>query len=110
MMAETVFPEIERSVSGAMLIAQEPLKLALRLLDERDFSVQAHRVYFESMRALDAAGQVVDIVTLNEFLRKMKRLHLVGGPGGLNEIINHAQANAPIEYFVRRMKGGSGHR
>lgn len=80
----------ERAVLGAMLVSPRALAKGIRSRKEEQFVVSAHRVIFHAIRALCAAGQVVDGVTVVEFLRKMGQLQSVGGGNTISILINHA--------------------
>lgn len=95
----------ERAVLGAMLISPGNVESASGLLNEREFQVIAHQKIFHSMLALRASGQVVDIVTVIEFLRKLRQLKEVGGPGVIAGLICCANENSPIKYYAQVIKG-----
>lgn len=95
----------ERAILGAMMLGDETTDSALKVLGEADFRQESHRIVFHSIRALRAAGQVIDIVTVCDFLRKEKALKSVGGAPGLNELFAYGHSSVPIEYFARAMKG-----
>lgn len=80
----------ERAVLGTMLVSPKALAKGIRSRKEEQFVVGAHRVIFHAIRALCAAGQVVDGVTVVEFLRKMGQLQSVGGGNAISILINHA--------------------
>lgn len=80
----------ERALLGAMLVSPKALARGIRSKKEEQFKVSAHRVIFHAMRALCAAGQVVDAVTVVEFLRKRGQLQSVGGGNAISILIDHA--------------------
>lgn len=98
---------VEKAVLGAMLVSPDAFRAAIRSLEERDFQVYGHRTIFQSMRALYASRQVVDIVTVTDSLRGMRQLRLVGGPGAISRLLDYASFVAPIDYYARVLKGAS---
>jgi hypothetical protein len=95
----------EKIVLGCALIEPTVLETAVSLLEEHHFSVPAHRAIFHAMRALRAAGRPIDIIVVAEFLRKMKQLSIAGGSAAVANLIDVAVEHAPIEYYVKIIKG-----
>ncbi len=63
-------PEAEKSVIGSMLMSRDAVIAACEILSKDDFYEQQYGVLFEAMRELNEAGKPVDVVTLQDRLRK----------------------------------------
>ena len=96
-----------RAVLGAMLVDPEAAATAIRILKDEDFQVIQHRTIFHAIRALRAAAQVINVVTVCEFLRKMGELKIVGGPNSVSDLIGYASDHSPIEYYAKTIRDES---
>lgn len=76
---------LEASVLGGILLRNEVL-LELERLEVDDFYDRRHRVVFQAMRALEARGVVIDIVTLENEIERAGFLEAIGGVGLLGEL------------------------
>lgn len=93
--------EAERSVLGSMLIQKEALARGLELLHNDDFYWESHRAIFSAMQDLFEDGQVVDLVTLTEQLRLLKKLEAVGGASYLAELTSTVPTASHLEHYAR---------
>ena len=55
--------EAEQSVLGSMMLSSEAIADVVEVLHPEDFYRSAHRTLFETMRAIYARGDPVDIIT-----------------------------------------------
>lgn len=92
--------EAERYVLSCLLI--NPLKIAeaSELVPESFFEVR-HKEIFRIIRELLDKGDVVDIVTVSEKLRKENLLDKVGGRVYINDLALEAISTANIDYYVK---------
>jgi replicative DNA helicase len=76
--------DAERAVLGAVLLeGRETLPRVIEVLRASDFYTEAHRSIYNAMLRLFERGAPVDILTLQEDLRRADQLELVGGPAAL---------------------------
>jgi len=61
--------EAEQSVLGAVLLDNEALSIARRIIGARDFYREQHRTLFQAMCELADQGQPIDALTLRNYLR-----------------------------------------
>jgi replicative DNA helicase len=76
--------DAERAVLGAVLLeGRETLPRVIEVLRPSDFYTEAHRSIYNAMLHLFDRGEPVDILTLQEELRRTDQLEPVGGPAAL---------------------------
>lgn len=93
--------EAEMAVLGAMMLDKNAANEATRILSPDSFYREAHRVLFQAMLALADRNQPIDIITINEELRKNERLQDVGGSHYLAELNRRTPTSANIEHHAR---------
>src|SRR5690606_28097086 len=72
--------ELEEAVLGAILLEKDKLSDVLEILPKSEcFYVDAHQKIYTAIQRLSARGQVVDLLTVTEELRKADELEIVGG-------------------------------
>ena len=92
----------EKSLLGAMMIADSVLPDVLTMLRPTDFYDERHQVIFAAMADLYDRHKPVDLLTLTSELKSTKHLKDVGGAPYLTELSNfvpaasHAKAYAEI--------------
>jgi len=93
--------EAEISVLGGMLIDNDAVARAIEVVDDSMFYREANRRLFRSMARLFERGGVVDVITLNEELKKTNELESAGGAEYLAELLDAVPTAANIEYHAR---------
>ena len=93
--------DAEVSVLGASLISRSAASDVVEALKPDDFYRNAHRVVFESVTELTAAGEAVDTVTVTEWLARRDRLDEVGGPAALHDLTVAVPTAANASYYAR---------
>ncbi|MGB9883424.1 MAG: replicative DNA helicase, partial [Microgenomates group bacterium] len=102
--------EAERSVLGAILIDSAAINLVAEFLKPEYFYTPEHQEIFKAMLSLFEKQQPVDVVTLQDELKKNNSLKKIGGKTYLADLINTVPTSANIEnyamivrnHFVRR--------
>jgi replicative DNA helicase len=93
--------DAERAVLGAVLLeGRETLPRVIEILRSQDFYTDAHRIVFEAMLRLFDRGQPVDLITLNEELRRSETLQAVGGPAALAQLAEEASIAAHLNSYA----------
>ena len=92
--------EAEQAVLGAMLIDRNAVIQALDKLNPEDFYRDVHRIIFEAMEKLHRDNAEIDVITLQEELRRMKKLEDVGGIEYILSLPNVVATAANIEYHA----------
>jgi len=93
--------EAEVSVLGGMLIDPQAVVRVIEIIDSTMFYREANRRLFESMVRLFQTGQVIDVITLTEDLKRTEQLDRAGGVTYLSELLDAVPTAANIEYHAR---------
>lgn len=96
--------DAERSVLGAILLDNHALNAAIELLKPEDFFLPQHRCIFEHTVSMAAAGQPIDLVTLNDELDKHNQLKAGGGAAYLAQLVDGVPRVAHVEHYARIVK------
>ena len=94
-------PDAEKSVLGAMLLEAGALEEMLEQLRPEDFYSPAHRRIFEGMRRVRMSGNAVDLVTLNDDLKRRGTLEAAGGTLYLTELMEAVPTAANVSHYAR---------
>jgi replicative DNA helicase len=83
--------DAERAVLGAILLeGRETLPRVIEVLRTSDFYTEAHRAIYAAMLRLFDRSEPVDLITLNEELRRSDQLAIVGGPAVMAQLTEEA--------------------
>lgn len=93
--------DAEMAVLGAMMLDKDAANEAIRLLNPDAFYRESHRIIYQAMLALSERNQPIDIITLNEELRRLEKLSDVGGSHYLAELNRRTPTTANIEHHAR---------
>jgi replicative DNA helicase len=93
--------DAERAVLGGILLDNVALSTAEDITAAGDFYHPAHGLIFESIQALSARHEPVDVVTLSAELRSRERLNTIGGVQYLGELTDTIPTIAHIETHAR---------
>jgi len=93
--------DAERAVLGAILLeGREALPRVVETLRDSDFYTEAHRAIYRSMLTLFDHGEPVDLLTLQEDLRRTDQLSLVGGPATLALLVETGSVAAYLNSYT----------
>jgi len=93
--------DAERAVLGAILLeGREALPRVVEALKESNFYTEAHRAIYRSMLTLFDHGEPVDLLTLQEDLRRTDQLSLVGGPAALALLVETGSVAAYLNSYT----------
>ncbi|MCS7190993.1 MAG: AAA family ATPase, partial [Fimbriimonadales bacterium] len=93
--------EAEMSVLGSMMLDRDALERVAELLQVEDFYHPAHRTICEVIYSLYERNIAVDLLTVQEELRRRGQLEEVGGLPALVNIIESVPTAANAEYYAR---------
>ncbi|MFK7847818.1 MAG: replicative DNA helicase [Rhodothermales bacterium] len=93
--------EVEQSVLGAMLIEKTAIPKAIEILAPDAFYQTKHEIIYSSILSLFERGNPVDLITLNEELKRRGTLEEIGGAYYLTELTSRVDTAANIEYHAR---------
>ncbi|NNF26737.1 MAG: replicative DNA helicase, partial [Gemmatimonadetes bacterium] len=93
--------EAEVSVLGGMLIDADAVARAVEFVDDSMFFREGHRRLFRAMSRMFERGQVLDVITVSEELKRAGELDDVGGLEYLASLLDAVPTAANIEYHAR---------
>ena len=93
--------EAETAVLGGMLIDREAVTRAMEHLDDSMFYREANRRLYRSMVRLFERGDVIDVITVSEELKKTAELDAAGGFDYLANLVDAVPTAANLEYHAR---------
>src|SRR5437870_2105195 len=94
--------DAERAVLGAVLLeGRETLPRVIEVLRPSDFYTEAHRSMYDVMLRLFDRGEPVDVLTLQEELRRRDQLEFVGGPAALALLVEQASISAHLHSYAQ---------
>ena len=99
--------EMEQSVLGAILQNNEAIVRLADTLQEGDFYHDAHRLLFRAMLDLFQDNIPIDVLSVNEWLKKKDRLDDIGGPAYLAELVELVPTAAHVDYHARVVRDKS---
>lgn len=92
--------EAEQSVLGAMLIDRDAVVSVTNLLIPEDFYADKHQHLYESIYAIFGRGEPVDLITVQDELRKRGQLDDVGGLTYLTTLVNLVPSTANVQQYA----------
>ena len=93
--------EMEQSILGAILQNNDAIVRLADTLQEEDFYHEAHRWLYRAMLDLFQENVPIDVLTVNEWLKKKNRLDAIGGPAYLAELVGSVPTAAHVDYHAR---------
>lgn len=106
--AQTVFDrtppfsmEAETAVLGGMLIDRDAVTRAMEFLNDSMFYREANRRLYRAMVRLFERGEVLDVVTVSEELKKAQELDSAGGFDYLAALVDAVPTAANLEYHAK---------
>ena len=88
--------EAEQATLGSMLMEAGAVSRAMSIVEEEDFYREAHRQIFSAIRAVDEAGDPVDVVTVGAELRRREQISAVGGGEYITRLIGEVPTTAHV--------------
>ncbi|PIY71152.1 replicative DNA helicase [Candidatus Roizmanbacteria bacterium CG_4_10_14_0_8_um_filter_35_28] len=96
--------EAERSVLGAILIDSGSINLVVEFLKANHFYAPEHQLIYFAMLTLFEKQQPIDVVTLQDELKRQDALKKIGGKSYLSDLINTVPTSAYIEHYGQIVK------
>lgn len=93
-------PEAEQGVLGALLIDPAQLSRVADILVTTDFFARSHRLIFDAITTLAAAGQPVDTLSTFERLRSDGNLDDAGGLKYLNDLADSVPSASSVRRYA----------
>src|SRR3989339_335361 len=96
--------DAEKSVLGAVLIDSGSINLVAEFLKSEHFYSREHQLIYSAMVTLYEKQQPIDVVTIQDELKKTDSLKAIGGKNYLSDLINTVPTSAYIEQYGRIVK------
>ena len=93
--------EVEEAILGAILIEVQAFGIVSEILKAECFYVEAHKIIFESMVALNQKGKIIELLSVVEELKRIEQLDAVGGPYAVTKLTNSVVSTAALEQHAR---------
>lgn len=93
--------EAEQAVLGAILLSNEALAKAREVIGPDEFYRPAHRRIFEAMTELSKQNQVIDLVTLTDYLQHTGTLEGIGGSAYLTDLTQSVATAASVTHHAK---------
>ena len=97
-------PEAERSVLGALLQDRTALITAMETLHGEDFYEPRHQVIFEAICQVNRMGRGVDLVTVDEELRRVGQVDAIGGTAYLMDLVQMVPSTVNWTHYADIVK------
>jgi len=99
--------EAETAVLGAFLLDNEALTNTADFLNTDDFYRHAHQKIYSAIISLFHKGEVVDIITLVEELKKNEDLKACGGIAYISNLTSSVPTSANVQYYAEIVRSTS---
>jgi replicative DNA helicase len=93
--------EAEQSTLGSMMLSRDAIIEAAAIIKEEDFYRPSHGAIFDAIVTLEERDEPVDLITIQEELRKRKQLDAVGGTEYLMSLIATVPSASRVEHYAQ---------
>lgn len=94
-------PEAEKSVIASMIMDRDAILKASELISSEDFYLHQYGILFEAMVALYNEGKPVDLITLQERLRKMEAPPEISSLEFAKDLLDSVYVSTNVEAYAR---------
>lgn len=93
--------EAEQSTLGSMMLDRAAIEKAGEILRQEDFYRTAHQVIYDALWSLAERDEAVDLITIQEEMRRRGKLEAVGGTEYLMALLDSVPTAANVEYYAK---------
>jgi replicative DNA helicase len=93
--------EAEQSVLGALLIQPIAIERVAEMLAGEDFYRDNHKILFEAILAISTRNEPVDLITVQDELRKRDKLEQIGGMPYVTALFESVPSAGNVEYYAK---------
>lgn len=93
--------DVEEVVLGAIMLDKDAISVVLDILQPDSFYSEGHQAIYRCMLTLFDNNTAIDLITVNDQLRKTGELDKAGGPYRLVQLSNRVGSAANVEYHAR---------
>ena len=87
----------EKAVLGCLLINKEAIHRTIHSLNAHAFYDEAHKIIYTAICNMFESGQIVDSVTITDYLKKNKNLKKVGDSYYITGLVEDAPSSENVE-------------
>lgn len=106
-MAERIPPqnlEAERAVIGSILIDTSSIEKVFDILEPNFFYDPRHTLIYEAIYSLHSKSKPLDVLTVTDELKRMKKVRESGGAAYLSEVVSQVPTAANIKRYAEIVK------
>lgn len=92
--------EAEQSVIGAMILEGAAIDIAREIISADDFYREAHKELFKALSSLRDKDVGIDLITLQEELRRAGAFDTVGGMGYLTSLLDTVPTASHVAHYA----------
>lgn len=96
--------EAEMAVLGSMILDEKATCNAVEFLNDNNFYKDTHRKIFQALCNLYENDKPIDLVTVNDELKRLGVLDSIGGTSFLTELVNSVPSAANAAAYIRLVK------
>ena len=93
--------DVEEVVLGALMLDKDAFINVVDVLQPESFYSDAHQAIYRACKTLFENNTAIDLITVNDQLRKAGELDKAGGPYRLVQLSNRVGSAANVEYHAR---------
>lgn len=93
--------DAERSLLGAILVDSDSIVSVADIVTPESFYSPQNQIVYSAMQSLYEKRQPIDVVTLTNEIKKMKKLKEVGGTAFVAELSNVVSSAANIKHYAQ---------
>jgi len=90
----------EAAVLSAMMIDTQSVAVAVELIDESYFTMNPHKILFNTMERMFNDNTEIDILTLIDNLKTETKLEVVGSEAFINELSDVVLSSANLQHHI----------
>ncbi|NCC81659.1 MAG: replicative DNA helicase [Clostridia bacterium] len=96
--------EAEEAIIAAMVLDKEVINNVVQLLNASDFYREENGILFETIASLSDRGEVIELLTIAEELRKKNLLEKTGGLSEIARIANSTATTQGVDRYAEIVK------
>jgi replicative DNA helicase len=93
--------ELEEAVLGALMIERDAIMEVMDILTPDSFYKKKHTFIYEAILSLNSNLEPVDVLTVAQELKKVKKLEEIGGPLYLTALTEKVSSSAHAQFHAR---------
>ncbi len=93
--------ELEEAVLGAIMLEKDAIIEVIDIIRPESFYKEEHQKIYKAILDLFAGDKAIDLLTVQEQLKKYGQLEEIGGPFYLTQLTNRVASAAHIEFHAR---------